>query len=316
MTSQRPPFPEVIDDTLMRTIKECEGKAWLMYVNHWKPKGESVHLHAGAAWARGLEVARKEFWDNERSAEDAIPLGAMALMESYGDFVPPEEGSGSAKTLERMLSAFEYYFDEFPLDRGTGPLADGRPIRTEIGHCVEFSFAEPLDLPHPETGEPLIYSGRTDMIAHWAGGIYIWDDKTASQLGASWGQQWDLRSQFTGYVWAARRAGFKVDGVIANGLAILKTKFNRDRAITNRSAWEVDRWYTQTLRVLRRFIDSWRAGEFEWNLADSCSSYGGCAFRPICKSPPETRPEWLPMYFERRLWDPLRRIEVPLEDES
>jgi hypothetical protein len=316
-------FPEVVDATLLHTIKACEGLAFRTSIQHWKPKGESVHLLAGRAFASGLEEGRKAFWEEGLDAEDAEARGFLRLMEIYGDYIPPEMGSGSNKTLDRMLGALEFYWDEFPLDRDQqNPQCDGRPIELASGkRCIEFSFAEPLDLMHPETGEPLIYCGRADMIATWAGGTYVWDDKTTSSLGGSWAQQWDLRSQFSGYAWAARKAGIKVDGVIANGVSILKTKYGRDRAPTMRPQWEVDRWYEQTLRVLQRFIRSWEAWKlsgmisaFEWNLDDSCASYGGCIQRTICKA---QNPEpWLPVDFTRRKWDPLTRTETPLDPEQ
>lgn len=302
-------FPEVVDSTFIAAAKACETKAFRMYMEHWKPTGESIHLHAGAAFARGLEVARRAFWESGDSAEDAMAHGLRALIESYGDYQPEE---GQAKTLERVAGAFEYYFDCFPLSREQLGQCDGEPVYVPgHGRAVEFSFAEPLNILHPVTGNPIIYSGRADMIARFAEGIYVWDDKTASQLGATWSAQWEHRSQFSAYTWAARRAGFNVNGVVVNGISILKTKYGDARAVTNRSHWEIERWEHEVERILKRMIESWRTGDYAYNLDEACASYGGCAFRTVCKSPePET---WLPMYFEKRVWDPLLRVETVLE---
>jgi hypothetical protein len=318
---EKPPFPEVIDSTMVSVSRACQGKTFMSFFQHWKPKGESVHLHAGAAYARGLETARRAFWVDNKDANESVELGILALMEAYGDYEAPAEGSGSNKSLDRMLGGFEYYYSECPLDRDeNNPRRDGTPLLLEGGgRAIEFSFVEPIDLLHPVTGMPLLYSGRADMIANWADGNYIWDDKTASQLGASWAQQWELRSQFSAYTWAARRAGYKVNGVITNGTAILKTKYHHDRAITGRAPWEVDRWYKQMLWEVQGLIDAWQRYEpgmnlwdaFKFNLDESCSSYGGCVFRQICKI--EKPENWLPMYFERKLWDPLTRTETLLE---
>lgn len=307
-------FPEVVDSTFIAAAKACQRKAQLSMIEHWKPQSESVHLVAGAAFARGLEVARRTFWDEPKLDEiDALSAGVAALIAEYGDFTPPDD---SAKTLDRMVGALEFYFAEenFPLRRESGSgQADGRPRYVPgHGYAVEFSFAEPLEVLHPVTGNPLIYSGRADMIAEFAEGIYVWDDKTTSQLGMTWSQQWELRSQFSAYVWAAQRAGFLVNGVVANGVSILKTKYGAARAITNRSQWEIDRWMHEVERTLNWLIQSWREDDFAFNLDEACASYGGCAFRTVCKSP---EPElWLPMYFERRVWDPLTRTETKLED--
>jgi hypothetical protein len=298
-------FPDVIDNTILNTFRSCPQKAFRSYIEHWKPTGTNVHLHAGAAFARGLEVARKAFYDHNATAEDAAAVGLQALVEAYGDFECP---SDSAKSLERMCGAFEYTLDVWPL--GTDPAKPWRKL--DGSHAIEFSFAEPLDLLHPVTGNPLIYSGRADMIVDLEGGRFVEDDKTTSSLGRSWSGQWELRSQFTGYTWAALRSGIKVDGVLVRGTSILKTKYDHAQAITYRPQWEIDRWYEQTLRDLKRMIRAWEEGYWDFNLGEACNEYGTCAFAPICKkAEPE---EWLPAYFIQRKWNPLTRTEEEIKN--
>jgi hypothetical protein len=150
------------------------------------------------------------------------------------------------------------------------------------------------------------------MIAEFAGGVYIEDDKTTSSLGASWPRQWELRSQFTGYAWAAGRAGIRTDGAIVRGVSILKTKYDTLQAITYRSEYEVNRWYDQVNRDIERCIAMWKEGRYDYNLDHACAEFGGCSMVQICKSAdPET---WLPMYFEKRVWDPLARKETTVEE--
>lgn len=305
MQGQRPPFPHVIDSTIIGAFRSCPQKAFKAYIEHWKPKEASIHLHAGAAFARGLEVARKAFYDNDQSEADSIAAGMQALFVAYGD---QPQFEGSTKNLDRMAGALEFYFEHYPMATDAA-----KPTMMPSGkRAIEFSFAQPLPLLHPESGDPLIYSGRSDMIADFADGIFIEDDKTASQLGASWSKQWDLRSQFTGYCWAARSAGIKVNGVLVRGVSILKTKYDTLQAVTYRSDWEIDRWHAQLLRDLQRMMACWREGIWDYNLDHACTEYGGCDFTQVCKSPdPMT---WLPVYFEKRVWDPLERTEKPLEE--
>lgn len=307
------PFPAVVDSSMLATFRACPQKFFRSSMEHWKPKGESVHLHAGGAFAHGLERARRSFYEAECDAETALSHGSMALMEFYGDYQPAE---GEAKTLDRMLGALEFYFSVWPLER-TGPSA--KPYIMPSGkHGIEFSFAEPLDFKNPETGDPVIYCGRLDMIAAYAESLYGCDEKTTSQLGASWSRKWDLRSQFIGYTWGARRNNLPVSGILVRGISILKTKYDKAEAIVNFSQWEVDRWLRQVYRDLAHMEDMWmrtaREGHDAWdyNLDDSCTSYGGCQFVQVCKSPePES---WLPLYFERRQWNPLTRVETLLSE--
>lgn len=298
------PFPTVFDSSMLATLKACPQLFNKIYIEEWKPKEQSIHLHAGKAFAKGLEVARQAFYVEGKSAEDAIGEGLRALLMSYGDFQCPPD---SAKSAERMAAAFEFYFDNYPLIEGE----DGSPITFPNGRRgIEFTFAHPLPVAHPETGDPIIYCGAMDAIINFAGGVFICDEKTTTALGASWSRQWDLRSQFTGYTWGCREAGIRVDGVVVRGVAILKTKFDTQQAISYRPEWQVTRWLEETIEWIEDAIHYWRARRWRHNLDHSCAEYGGCTFRTACSSQDEA--SWLESYFERRHWDPILKQEIKL----
>lgn len=334
--NQRPMFPHTIDSTILAAFRSCPQKAFLSYISHWKPKEDSVHLIAGSAFAKGIEVARKCFFEGVHvvptvsnnfdadlsqyvrkvewteteghplgDSETAQGLGLQALIAVYGDFECPPD---SAKSLERTAGALEFYYANYPFGMdGTNPVTfpGGR-------RGIEFSFAEPLPFNHPVTGNPILYTGRADMVADFAGGTYVFDEKTASQLGASWSRQWELRSQFTGYVWAAQRSGLAVQGAVVRGVSILKTKYDTQQAVTYRSPYEIDRWLSQVKRDLKRMQQCWEDDWWDFDLDHACAEYGGCGFQRVCKSSdPQT---WLPMYFERKVWDPLARRQMSVEE--
>lgn len=331
----RPMFPHTFDSTMLAAFRSCPQKMFRTYVQHWKPQTESVHLVAGGAFAKGIEVARKAYFEGEAcvpettyafdaavghevrkvtwavsscdagNREYAEELGLAALIASYGDFECPPD---SAKSLERTAGALEFYFENYPLG------ADGtEPITLPGGRRgIEFSFAHPLEVLHPVTGDPILYTGRSDMIAHYANGTYVFDEKTASSLGASWPRQWEHRAQFTGYVWAAREDGIAVDGAAVRGISILKTKYDTMQTVTYRAQHEVDRWLEQTHRDIRRAIAMWESGWWDYSLDGACTEYGGCSFVQICKSPEPDR--WLPMSFEQRVWDPLARRQLTVAE--
>jgi len=332
----RPMFPHTIDSTMLAAFRSCPQKMFRTYVQHWKPQSESVHLIAGGAFAKGIEVARKAYFEGIRVSADisyapdatgvevrkvdwitadnpeigghretAEELGIAALLAAYGDFECP---SDSAKSIERTAGALEFYFNAYPLGE------DGMdPIQLPNGkRGIEYSFAHPLPVNHPVTGDPLLYTGRSDMIAEYLNGIYIVDEKTTSQLGASWPRQWEMRSQFTGYAWAALEDGIKTDGAIIRGVSILKTKYDTLQAITYRGDWEIERWLAQTVRDLTRMKECWEAGWWDYNMDTACGEYGGCSLLQICKS---KEPEgWLESYFEQRVWDPLARKQLSVEE--
>lgn len=304
MVNMRPPFPEVVDSTIIAAWRSCPRKTFLEFFLHWKNKEPSVHLHAGAAYAKGLEVTRKAFYEEGKDHATAVALGIGALLEFYGDFDCPED---SPKSASRTAGALEFYFDKYPM---THDLA--KPLSLPGGkRAIEFGGVEPLEENHPETGNPMQYSWRMDMACDYEGMKLGEDDKTASQLGASWPRQWDLRSQFTGYIWGAKRsAGIELNGFLVRGVSILKTKYDTLQAITYRPDWQIDRWLDQVHRDIRRMKASWEEGYFDYNLDHACNEYGGCQFKQVCltREPGSV----LEALFERRKWDPVTRTETRL----
>jgi hypothetical protein len=303
MSADRPPFPEVLDSTIIAAFRSCPQKAFREFMEHWKSKDLSVHLHAGASYAHGLEAARRAYYEENKSSEDSVALGVGALIQHYGDFNCPED---SPKSATRTAGALEFYFSRYPLgeDKAT-------PLTLPGGkRAIEFGGVEILDETHPVTGNPLQYSWRMDMACNFQGMKLGEDDKTASQLGASWPRQWDLRSQFTGYVWGAAKHGITLNGFLVRGVSILKTKYDTLEAITYRPDWQIDRWYGQLMRDIQRMKRCWEEGYFDFNLDHACTEYGGCQFRQVCLT--QDPQSMLEQLFQRRKWDPVLRSETVL----
>ena len=312
MSLERPDFPLVIDNSWRSAFVECPRKAHWAYLHHFKPRAEeSIHLHAGKAWAHALEITRGLYYSEQVAPALAVKAGLEALVHAYGDFQAPERGSGASKSLDRLVEAFMYYWKAFPLE--TDP---AQPFRTSEGKpMVEFSFALPIsdELRHPVTDEPIIYAGRADMIATYAGAVSIYDDKTTSALGSSWANQWNRRAQFTGYTWAARAFGIAATQVLIRGIAILKTEIKHAEAITVRTPHHVEEWHGQFVRDVKRAIECWKSGYWDVNLSDACSSYGGCQFQQPCMS---NNPDpWLEGQFIRKIWNPITREETLIQPE-
>lgn len=300
----KPPFPAVIDNSMMSDFRLCGQKANLGYFQHWKKVTGNVHLVAGAAYACGLEEARTCFFQKGMSEPDSIAYGLLALVESYGDYTGGEDTS---KSFANLCAGFEYYFSRYPLTQERFI-----PITTRSGSLgVEFSFAEPLDILHPETGEPLLYSGRFDVLGTFNNSLFGLDDKTCSQLGATWVNQWNMHSQFTGYAWGARRAGYDLKGFLIRGLCFLKNGFSTAEALTYRPEMQVDRWYAQLLWDIQRMIDMWKSDRWSFSYDSACNMYSGCQFREVCLA--RNPLDFLTVQFEQVQWDPVTRTNVKIE---
>jgi len=169
-------FPEVLDSSMLSSFTNCPQLFFRAHIEHWKLQGESIHLHAGSAYAKGLEAARRSYMSGDLPSI-AEGKGLGELIHAYGDF----EAGQEAKSLPRMCGALEFYFSQYPLQTDIAKIATVGGVP-----AVEWSFAIPLPIKHPETGNPLLFCGRTDALVQLAGGLYALDDKTTSQLGASW----------------------------------------------------------------------------------------------------------------------------------
>lgn len=322
-----PELPLNIDSTMISCFRSCPKKFYEEFVLGLRPSAVSIDLHAGACFASALENVYRGVYTEKLDQNRAL-LRAFALyMDQWGD---PEITKDTPKSRERVWEAVEEYFRtwgvltdpvqpyilasgepsyEFtfaiPLEPANALFhfetgASGNPLVRE-GHAVKVKADESNSFPQHPSGTPFFYSGRLDMLGRWGEKIVCRDEKTTTSIGASWESQWDLRSQFMGYVWACQQSGLDVDTVCVRGVGILKTKFTMVDAFKSFPKHKIDRWYEQLRRDLWRIRRCWDEGYWDYNFADACSSYGGCVFREICGSPEPDR--WRKSFTVRR-WNP------------
>lgn len=292
------PFPRVVDSTMLAAYKLCATKFFWEYIRQIGPKAVSIHLHFGACYARGLEVFRTIYYSPRGGdLEHALGEALIAILLEWSTY-PPD--SAEPKTLYRCLAALDYYVRE-----AHPPMADTLVpfIRADGTPAVEFTFAHELDVVHPITGEPLLYAGRFDMLGQEQGLLWVEDDKTTSALGPTWPHQWGLRSQFLGYTYIARTWGYPVEGAIARGLAILKTKYSHAESRNIYTNYLLNLWWDETNALAERMVHDWRRNKWALDLDTACTTYGGCPFTILCGSHEPDR--WIDANFASRKWDPL-----------
>lgn len=291
-----PVFPAFLDATALSLWKGCPRKFFWQALLSQRPKGRNTHLHAGGVYAEAHETCRRHVYSGG-SLEEGLVLGAVNLIQGYGDFEPPEDGPPSmqAKRWDRVLAAFVTYYDRWhPRDDVFIPVAlpNGKP-------GVEYSFSVPVGIPHPVTGEDILYAGRFDLLTHmcpkgWRGSyteeivnspIFGLDDKTTHSMGASWAKQWRHRSQFIGYTWAQQELGVNVRGFVVRGAGIKKTQIDHEQCIVMHPKWKVEEWHNMTLDTIGDIVVAWEQGRFHSVYDDACNSYGACSYAPLCDAP-------------------------------
>lgn len=294
---ERPDFPSHVDSSMRKSFVACPTQAYYQYFLHLHRKGGSIHLHFGGAFARGLELFRKKFYGERSTFDAALKAGVDGIIHFWGDYEPPI--NPKMKTLENCIVCLYDYFVQYP------PLDDPvQPYMTENGPAVEFTFAVPIPgTKHPQTGDPILYTGRFDMLATYQGGLFINDEKTAASLGPWWAASYRLASQFTGYTWAAQTFGYPILGSVVRGISPLAGRINHLMLIEQRPQWMIDRWLAQLTRDIDRMIGMWETGIFDYNIDGSCGSYGGCEFLDLCAT--RHPQKYIDMDFEVVPWDPL-----------
>lgn len=304
-------LPIHIDSTMITSARSCLQKFKNSFVLGRALPGVSIDLHAGACYAAGLEETYLQIYRDGRSLDEALIRAHARFMQEWGDVEVPD-WKRTAKNKDRVWEAVEHYFIVWP------PHTDYiKPYRSaDGGPTLEYTFAIPLEptsrfnssggkFPLHPSGSPFLYCGRFDMLGSISGRPTPKDDKTTGgSIGQSWAQQWNLRNQFMGYIWACRQCNIDASDVLVRGMAIQKTQFTTAEALIPFSQFMLDRWHEQLRRTLWDIVDSYHTEYWDYNFGDTCTQYGLCPFMDACQSSvPEN---WLAS-FETRHWNPLQK---------
>jgi len=294
---------------MLTVFRSCPKKFEWEFITNLAPSAISEHLHAGGCFASALENVYERVFKHGETLDAALAYAEAAFAVQWGDYTPPEK---SAKTADRIFLAVLDYFREYP------PHSDPiQPFRIEDRPTYEFTFAVPLDrettgldFPLHPSGSPFLFAGRYDTLGHMGNKLVIRDEKTMSTVRQNWSETFDMRSQFLGYCWASQILGIAVDTVVIRGIVILKTKFHQLQTIKLYPKERIARWLEQTRRDLTRMVAAHDSGYFDYDFGDSCTSYGTCAYMPLCTSVDPSR--WYSSY-RKRSWNPIKADPEAIE---
>lgn len=311
-------FPTSIDSTMLSTFDSCPQKFMMEFIMKKVPIGRSIHLHAGGAIASTLEFIRNKFYKDKWSMEECIREAFYVYTMTWGDMETPQ---GEYKDYINCWEAILAYLKEYPLATDYF-----QPFIKEDGSpAVEFRFAIPTEINHPDTGEPILFTGRVDLLSQPMDGsntVYVVDEKTTKALGPKWQYQWDMRGQFYGYTFAAQHYGFPCVGALVRGIAIQQTQFAFQEKPLLFSKDQLEIWWRETHKKIIRMVAMYEEAQRRYNPAhqepnylglhdafdksfgDACQSYGGCLYQDLCTHP---MPWVVYAGYETRVWDPLAK---------
>jgi hypothetical protein len=303
------PFPDVIDNTMRTAFARCPQYFKRRHIDNLRPVEETnLDTHFGGCIAKAMEAARRSFYHDGTSLNAAIDSAIEAAEREWGAFVPPPPKNRlypSLKTKAALAPWLEYYFETWPLD------APDALVPVKSG--VECEFAVELPIAHPDTGWPLKYAGRYDMLAYAdkQQRYVIVDEKTASKFDDVWMAKWDVDSQMSGYIWAVRQGLLQhgnVEQVVAQIRAVAIKKGGHEHVTLPivRTAHAIDQWYAQLQHDINGMLRCYHTGHWDYRLAESCTSYNRpCDYMKLCTSGEPER--LIDGNYKTVIWNPLER---------
>jgi hypothetical protein len=275
-----PRFPLSISNSKLEDAA-CAIKFRDKHIFRLTPETKSIHLCFGGAFASGLAAARTAFFIEGADSSTALSKGLRALLIEW-DIDDPQISARSTKNIVSCCEALIYYLDRYPL-----PTATPTPLRYAERGAIEFSFALPIPVMHPETGEPLLYTGRADMIGGDPAApdyLFIVDEKSTTYLGDGWPSKMRMRGQLMGYQWAAQEHGMHILASFIRGIAP-RSGGDFDIAETPLifKPYHIDRWYNSMLSKVRHMVRCFVEDEWPYDFSFSCTQFNAlCAHAPRC----------------------------------
>lgn len=299
---------EVWDASKLQAYLDCEELGHLKYEEHLTGKTPSEAIAFGSGMHKAIEVWTQRALSNSNDVF-SINRAEQAFIEVWEAELPKEQRDMLELVLNRRSIAnfkrlFAGYRKKFPLE-----------MYDEIV-SVEQSFTLPLGTT-PE-GHEVWWSGVTDRIVRWQGGLYYVDIKTSTYaLDAAFFDKWKLSTQMLGYTWAGQQlVNEPFSGVIVQGIQVqapLKTKVKAADELVQGEviAFQPEQIEAWKRNVLVKIDDIHRArdrGYYVKNLSTRCSSYGNCSMAMLCNAGDVAQAEFRKQqYYIQRVWNPLER---------
>lgn len=297
-------FPIVLSNTDMSLWSQCKLRWFRERCQHLrKPNEKNIDLAAGGAFAKGMELVRKAFYQDKLPSSEAIQIGYDEILKSMHE---SGNNDDSLKSPERMALALVEYFKEFPLEN-----EEVVPSLLEDGtYAVEHKFTIELPIYHPELKIPLIFKGKLDMLATSMGRTYIVDEKTTKAIKSNEADLLATSGQFIGYAWLARKLGTPVVGVKVRKVAIQVREIKIKEFEVPITDYMIDLWEAAFFKKVQEMVDDYEStvagGDFKSiftpDFGLGCTAYyRPCQYTAGCTS--KYGENFLANEFSQIVWD-------------
>jgi hypothetical protein len=309
------------DATSLSTFKTCPRKYYYAQILGLRSRQKAAPLEFG-----GLYHDMLEFYDRllskgvpfETAVRDTVRYGLKRTTTYSTKIVLDAETGGEVeiktpifwttdqpqRTRETLIRSFIWFTEQFKVDPlKTFVLENGKP-------AIELTFRLELPITTPG-GRPYLWCGHMDKVSTVQDHVYVHERKhTVTTLSPSYFDKYSPNTQVTGYIFGASIVlGKRIQGAFVDAaqIAVNFTRFGR--SIVNRTKGQIEEWYQGTLHWIKLAEQAAQENHYPMN-EESCSNFGGCAFRNVCSKDASVRKLYLDQDFELRAWNPLEDREV------
>lgn len=280
------------DNSSMEDFITCSRKAQYHSVFRRKPDGAEAALFYGGVAHEALEIRKQAMLvPNAAWQEQQVRL----VIERFNAFPLPVD---EWRTPDNLVELLKKYNDTYPIELEPYKIVPGTielPFSVPIG---TVDLDKELELrPGEKVFVKKIYvhwTGRIDAIVELDGSHLVQDHKTASVMGPSFFDDFDLSAQMHGYTWAARQLGYPVAGLYLDVLGNRKpTKTGKPHELLRQRFFyndeHVEEWKQDTFTSLTDFMEHLIRGYFPKGQKWCHGRFGTCPYWDVCKLVPSQR---------------------------
>ena len=261
------------DYTMMSDFLRCRFYYYFRHIRHLVPKVTPAPLSFGKTWHSATEMLAKG-----KSSEDAQKhFKTDYKNETRDEMRTPERGA-------LMVKMYEEKYKRAP---------------------IKFLYTEtPFALHLPNN---VILCGRMDGIVEWRDGVYVFERKTTSKLGATFFEKFELNYQIDGYCLGCMELVGACNGAIMDIARVCKPAPKMDvdfvRDIVSRTKDEL----VLAKKNIVEIAYDMQNGPLYQNK-DSCMLYyRKCQYHDLCMSGCDERV--IKAQYDVAIWDPSHGLE-------
>jgi len=315
------PQPTILklDNTKRESYCSCPRRYFYVYIMGYKSLVGSTALRYGIVWHKVMEKFYAHIAENGWTRDGkALEAGIQAGQVEWDRYSEKQDFYEDYRTLQNLFTAFIQYTDHFAHDDGFLKIIEPEKVyQILMEPDPETGLWTMSELETPDTFaglSPFYFTGKRDLTIELNSLPWIMEFKTSGQALALQKSRLHRRTQYMGYIYAAK----KELGIIPEGMLVSlhqlsaykskktglygKPKIDFDRSPQIFDEGDLMNWKLSFLDTAERI-----QADLERNLwpmrFDSCYTYGRCGFCNICEQNRPLGEENLQGFIQAEPWD-------------